>query len=266
MGIELFLGLAIGLVMALTGAGGGILAVPILIFGLRLGINEAAPVGLLAVGVSAALGAVLGLRAGIVRYKAALLMATTGVLFAPIGVWILHCMDTRVLSVLFAMVLLFISVRTFRQAGKDSQGAEANNGEKLPCVRSASTGKFIWNVSCARALAIAGSIAGLLSGLLGVGGGFVIVPTLKRHTDLPMQSVIATSLAVIALVSVSGVIASASGGTLNGAIAMPFAAGTMLGMVIGRMAASHIAGAVLQKAFALVSALVAVGMILKVAA
>ncbi len=74
----LVLGFAVGVILALTGAGGGILAVPFLVFGVGLSMAEAGPIGLLAVGLAATLGAVMGLRNGIVRYKAALLTASAG--------------------------------------------------------------------------------------------------------------------------------------------------------------------------------------------
>ena len=77
---SLGLGVAIGVILALTGAGGGILAVPALVFGVRLGMAQAGPVGLLAVGMAAALGAVLGLRNGTVRYRAALLISLAGMM------------------------------------------------------------------------------------------------------------------------------------------------------------------------------------------
>ena len=65
--LALAYGAAVGLVLALTGAGGGIIAVPLLVFGLDLPMRQAAPVGLLAVGLAAAVGAILGLREGLVR-------------------------------------------------------------------------------------------------------------------------------------------------------------------------------------------------------
>ena len=65
------LGGCVGLILGLTGAGGAIMAVPLLVFGLHLQVAQAAPIALLAVGLSAALGAVLGLRKGQVRYRAA---------------------------------------------------------------------------------------------------------------------------------------------------------------------------------------------------
>ena len=73
--ISALLGLLVGVILALTGAGGGILAVPALVFGTGIGVAQAGPIGLLAVGIAASLGAILGLRAGQVRYRAALLIA-----------------------------------------------------------------------------------------------------------------------------------------------------------------------------------------------
>ncbi|MGV3742475.1 MAG: sulfite exporter TauE/SafE family protein [Burkholderiaceae bacterium] len=259
--IEILLGLVVGIIMALTGAGGGILAVPLLVFGAGLNLAQAAPVGLLAVGVSAAFGAVLGLKKGIVRYKAALLMASAGMVLAPLGVWLANRIDNRWLSVLFALVLLFVAMRTYLQA-KDDKDSRAHE-RTPPCIVGAETGKFIWTGACARSLALSGSIAGLLSGLLGVGGGFVMVPALKRYTDLVMQSIIASSLAVIALVSISGVTSSALTGSLDWNIALPFAAGAVGGMLAGRSGASRIPAATLQKGFATLSAVVAVGMIIR---
>lgn len=80
------LGAVVGLILALAGAGGGVLAVPLLVFGLHLTIMQAAPVGLIAVGAASGLGAALGLREGIVRYPAAALIGITGMLLAPVGV------------------------------------------------------------------------------------------------------------------------------------------------------------------------------------
>ncbi|HJV88528.1 MAG TPA: sulfite exporter TauE/SafE family protein [Noviherbaspirillum sp.] len=261
----LILGIIVGVVLALTGAGGGILAVPLLIFGARLGVAEAGPIGLLAVGMAATLGALLGLRAGTVRYRAALLVACAGMLFSPAGIWLAQRTDNRWLGVLFALIMLYVAVRTYRQvrqAGKHASHTEALHAPP-PCVRYRESGRFIWTLPCARALALSGTLAGLLSGLLGVGGGFVMVPALRRYTDLGMESIIPTSLAVIALVSAMGVASSAIAGQLNWGIALPFSLGSLGGMIAGRFIAGRLAGPQMQKGFAMVSALVAVGMIVK---
>ena len=82
------LGGLVGLVLGLSGAGGGVIAVPLLVFGLNLPMQAAAPVGLIAVGLAAGIGAALGLREGIVRYRAAALIGLFGMLVAPLGVWL----------------------------------------------------------------------------------------------------------------------------------------------------------------------------------
>jgi uncharacterized membrane protein YfcA len=261
MVITLGLGLVVGIILALTGAGGGILAVPLLVFGVGLSVAEAGPIGLLAVGLAAAFGAGLGLKAGTVRYKAALLMAGSGIVFSPLGTWLARRMDNRWLGVLFAVVLLFVAYRTFQKAQAKAPDSELGNHLAPPCIRDSNSGRLVWTTRCARALALSGTVAGWLSGLLGVGGGFVLVPALQRYTDLAMQSVMATSLAVIALVSVGGVLSSAFAGHLNWAVAVPFCGGALAGMMGGRLIASRLAGPQLQKGFAAISALVAIGMI-----
>ncbi len=263
--ISLGLGLVVGVVLALTGAGGGILAVPLLVFGMQMGVAQAGPIGLLAVGMAAALGAILGLKAGIVRYRAAVLISATGMLLSPVGLWLAHRSDNRWLSVLFALVLLFVAFKTFRRAtSKQAVRQDSADDLEQPCMRDSGTGRFVWTARCARSLALSGTVAGLLSGLLGVGGGFVMVPALQRYTNLDMQSTVATSLAVIALVSVTGVASSAFAGSMTWAVALPFAAGALAGMLGGRIVSDRLAGPQLQIGFAAVSALVAVGMIAKV--
>ena len=256
----LALGGVVGLILALTGAGGGILAVPLLVFGTGIGVAAAGPIGLMAVGMAAVLGTALGLKAGIVRYRAALLIAAAGMLLSPVGLWAARQVDARWLSVLFALVLLYVALNTFRQVSRKGPTAAATH---VVCQRSGESGRFVWTRPCALAMALSGGLAGLLSGLLGVGGGFVMVPALQRHTDLPMTSAVATSLAVIALISLTGVAATAASGHMDWAIALPFSAGAMAGMLAGRQLASRLAGPHLQMGFAAVSALVAIAMIVK---
>ena len=251
------LGSVIGLLLALTGAGGGILAVPLLVFGLHLGVAQAAPIGLVAVGLSAAFGAALGLHARIVRYRAAALIGGLGMLLAPLGVAAAQRIPNAPLTIAFAAVLAITAWRTFRRTLHAAGRAQASRAA-LPCVVDAADGRLVWTRPCARALAITGMVSGLLSGLLGVGGGFVIVPALSRYTDLPMRSIVATSLAVIALVSVGGVGAAALHGSLEWRIALPFAAGAVVALLVGRVVAARVAGTRLQQGFALVSAVVAV--------
>ena len=260
------LGSVVGLILALTGAGGAIVAVPLLVFGLGLGVAQAAPIGLFAVALAAGIGALLALREGRVRYKAAALMAATGAVISPAGLWVAHHVPDAPLTLVFALVLARVAWRMLRQQpgpAHDLHGGAEPCPSDLPCRLNLERGKLDWTAPCARALALSGAAAGFLSGLLGVGGGFVIVPALKRASDIPMQGIVATSLAVIALVSIAGVAASAASGHMLWLNALPFAAGALAGMLGGRGFARHVSGARLQQSFAVFAGCVAVGMAVK---
>lgn len=258
MTVAAALGCFVGLLLALTGAGGGILAVPLLVFGLGLDVARSAPIGLIAVGLAAALGAGLGLREGLVRYRAAALIGGVGMVLAPAGVLAAQRIPNAPLTVAFSLVLAYTAYRMYLRSVERHDGAEDEARAVLPCVRDARDGRLVWTRACARALAATGAVAGLLSGLLGVGGGFVIVPALTKYTDLTARSIVATSLAVIALVSAGGVGAAAVHGTVDWAIAMPFAGGSAVALLVGRTIAARVAGPALQKSFAVFSAMVAV--------
>jgi len=257
------LGAVVGLTLALTGAG-GILAVPLLVFVLHLGVAQSAPVALLAVGLASALGAVLGLRRGQVRYRAALLIGGAGMLLAPVGVVLAQRLPNGPLMVLFAFVMAGSASAMYRRGRAGGRPAQVGEGaRRRTCVRDPGTGRFIWTRPCALALAFTGMGSGLLTGLLGVGGGFVIVPALTRYSDLAAESVVGTSLAVIALVSVSGVTSAAAHGAVPWDIALPFSCGAMVALLAGRRLARRLSGPWLQLCFAAISAGVALMLLLR---
>jgi uncharacterized protein len=256
MSVAAGLGSFVGLLLALTGAGGGIVAVPLLVFGLGLNVMQSAPIGLIAVGLAAALGATLGLREGLVRYRAAALIGGVGMMLAPVGVMAAQRLPNAPLTIAFSLVLAYAAYRMYLRSTGRLDSADAARAV-LPCVRDARDGRLVWTRPCAQALAVIGAISGALSGLLGVGGGFVIVPALTKYTDLTARSIVATSLAVIALVSVGGVGAAAVHGAIDWTIAVPFAAGSSVALLLGRQVAARVAGPVLQRSFAVFSAIVA---------
>lgn len=257
------LGTLVGFLLALTGAGGGILAVPLLIFGANLTVAQAAPIALLAVGISASLGAGIGFHGGVVRYKAGILMGVTGLVFAPVGIWLSHQLNNTLMTIIFSVVLLIVSYRTFNKGKSDSNSADTEFSSKVACVRNNTSGKFIWTSSCARSLSLSGMVTGILSGLLGVGGGFVLVPALRKYTDLTMKSVVPTSLFVISLVSLFTVASSAVFGNLKWDVGAPFAAGALTGMAVGYFVSKKLNGVHMQKAFALFSGVIALFMFTK---
>ena len=250
--------------MGLTGAGGGILSVPLLVFILHLSVAEAAPISLSAITLAAGVGALLGLKNKILRYKAAGLMAIIGLTLTPLGLWISQRTPNAPLLIIFSLTLFYISIRLYRQAFKEIHGiADFADKPTPPCLLDTSVGKLAWNIPCARALMFSGGLAGFLSGLLGVGGGFVIVPALKRYTDLPVNSIVATSLGVLAIVAGGGTIFSALSGNLNFNIAAPFSLGALLGLLVGRAFGKKLSGPRLQQIFSALAFSVALGLIFK---
>jgi len=261
--ISIGLGAFIGLMMALTGAGGGILSVPLLVFGLNLSVASAGPIGLLAIALAGSLGAIHGLRTKLLRYRAALVMAILGVILAPVGIYLAHRIPNQPLLIAFAILLAIVSIRMLIQAQHEISGKAPKETPAPPCRLDQSIGRLIWSVPCARALMGSGAIAGFLSGLLGVGGGFIIVPALKKLTDLPMQSIVATSLGVLALIAITGVTSAAIAGHLNWPIAIPFAGGAALGMLLGGLIAKQISGPRIQQAFAIFTFLISLSLLYK---
>jgi uncharacterized membrane protein YfcA len=261
--LTLAIGVFVGILMGLTGAGGGILSVPLLVFLLHLPISEAGPIALTAITISASVGAMIGLNAKMLRYKAAVFMALFGLLLSPLGLWLAQKTPNTPLLILFSLVLMYVSIRMLLQVRRIMSGKSTPIVKAPPCQLDLSIGKLIWTVPCARALMFAGASAGFLSGLLGVGGGFILVPALNKFTDLPMKSIVATSLGVLAIVSAGGAFISLASGTLNMGIAIPFSIGSLLGLLLGKFLEKKISGPRVQQIFAIFTLIIAVSLLIK---
>lgn len=257
------LGILVGVLMGLTGAGGGILSVPLLVFFLGLPIAEAAPIALCAVALASSIGAILGLRNKILRYKAAGFMAIFGLVLSPVGLWIAPQIPNAPLQIIFSLILLYVAIRLLTQARNEINGIPEENRKAPPCLINPAIGKLQWTLPCARALMFAGSLAGFLSGLLGVGGGFIIVPALKRYTDLPVKSIVATSLGVLAIITGGGAIFSTASGGLNIPVAAPFALAALGGLLLGMLLGKKLSGPHTQLIFSIFTLVVAISLLVK---
>jgi uncharacterized membrane protein YfcA len=254
-------GIVTGFVLGLTGSGGAIIAVPLLIFGLRATVAEAAPVALLSVGVSAAVATYPAFRQKIVRYRAASLIAGTGMLITPAGVWVAQQFSDALLTGLFSAVLTYAAWYMYRK----SQEAPVQPGitASPPCQLDLESGRLIWTIPCTKGLLASGTTTGFLSGLLGVGGGFIIIPALRKVSDLPMKTLIATALSITALISLAGVVSATSMGFMNWSLALPFTAGTVTGTLLGKRYAHNFDEIKLQRGFAILAWGIAFSMFVK---
>ena len=158
---------------------------------------------LVAVAAGAIVGAIDGFRHRLVRYKAAMLMAACGIPMTHLGQTWAHALPQHLLMAGFAALMLAVARRFYGQARMD----RAASDDVLHWVFiNEVTGKFIWTPVTALVLAGIGIFTGLMTGLLGVGGGFLIVPLMRRFTNLSMAGIVATSLFLISMVSGGGVV------------------------------------------------------------
>ena len=250
MTLVLVLGIFIGAIMGLTGAGGGILAVPVLVAGMHWSMQQAAPVALIAVAAGAAVGAIDGFRHRLVRYKAAILMAICGIPVTRLGQYWAHLLPQYLLMGGFALLMLAVSWRFYKQSKQTHLNSE-EDALRLAFI-SNETGKFIWTPVAALVLAAIGMLTGLMTGLLGVGGGFLIVPLMRRFTHLAVPGIVATSLFVITLVGSGGVANALLAGAELPVVETSSFVGAMIGgMLIGRRVSRNLQAWQVQRGFAL---------------
>jgi uncharacterized membrane protein YfcA len=133
-----------------------------------------------------------------------------------------------------------------------------------PCQFNAEKKTLSLTAPCTAVLILVGICTGILSGLFGVGGGFIIVPALTLVTQLDIKRAVATSLFVITLISGAALFSSlVSGRAVDLIIAGPFLMGGVVGMLLGRVVADKLSGPLLQKCFAVMIVIVAVLTLLK---
>lgn len=271
---SLLFGLMVGFSLGLTGGGGSIFAVPLLVYGLAMPAHEAVGVSLVAVGATALGGAIVRLWRGEVDLKAALLFGTAGIVGAPLGSGLGAKLPAEFLLGGFALLMLLVAARMWHQAvRRPAEARVVRAGDDAldpasvagPACRINPAGGLTLTSRCALVLALGGVITGLLSGLFGVGGGFLIVPALVLVASLPMRRAVATSLLVIALISAAG---SASyllaGRPLALVVTALFVLGGLGGMVLGARLSRRLAGPQLQKLFATAMVGVAIYMLARV--
>lgn len=258
--LTLLFGTLVGFSLGLTGGGGAIFAVPLLVYGLSMPAREAVGVSLLTVGSTSLVGFVQRARRGMVEFPTGLLFAVAGMMGAPGGSWLGNQIPEAVLLGLFALLMLVIAFRMWQKAADSAARLpvimDVNAG---PTCRRDPEGKLRLTSQCAMLLGLVGLGAGVLSGMFGVGGGFIIVPALVMFSGMGMQRAIGTSLLVITLISGSGTVSHLlAGKDLSLATAGVFTAGSIAGLFAGSGLAQRLAGPTLQKVFA--AAIVAVAL------
>ena len=219
----------VGISLGLLGGGGSILTVPLLAYVAGLEPKPAIATSLLVVGVTSAVGAITHARAGRVRWKVAAVFGAAAMGGAYAGGRLAHLVPGNVLLIAFSLIMIAAAVamlRGRRDVADESAGP-------LPIAR----------------IVLQGAVVGMISGLVGAGGGFLLVPALALLGGLPMPVAVGTSLVVISMQSFAGFAGHLSGEVIDWKLAGMVTAAAVVGSVIGGRLTSYVEAATLRKAF-----------------
>lgn len=265
--LSLLFGAIVGLSLGLTGGGGAIFAVPLLVYGLNVPPREAVSVSLAAVGATALVGFLHRWSLREVETPTGLLFAAAGMFGAPFGTWLADRLPDPALLLSFAALMIVVAVRLWQQANRVDAAPSAcpdDCGPDGPTCQRDADGRLILTSRCAVLLLLVGVATGVLSGLFGVGGGFVIVPALVLFSGMSMHRAVGTSLMVIALVSVSAITSQLwAGRVIPADVTLLFVLGGVAGLFAGQRIGRRLSGPALQKVFVVAILAVAVFVVVR---
>ncbi|ABH00889.1 possible permease (plasmid) [Rhodococcus jostii RHA1] len=217
--VALALGAIIGVLLGLLGGGGSILAVPALVFGLGLDLEQAIPISLLVIGVASLVGAVPKIRQHQVNWRMAGVFAACGIPATFAGSAIGRLLPQSVVMIGFAAVMVVAGIRMLMDRGDTGTACDVGDSG------------IDWR-RCAPRSIPAGIAVGFLTGLFGVGGGFLIIPALVLMLGLQMSVAVGTSLVIIVANSAAGLVSHLSGASIDWAITAAFAGTAIVGSLI----------------------------------
>lgn len=266
--LAVLFGAIVGFSLGLTGGGGAIFAVPLLVYGLAIAPSEAVGISLASVGAMSAAGLLGRWRTGHVEPKTGLIFAVAGMLGTPVGTWVAGQIPPQLLLLLFALLMLVVAVRMWTGARRATVriACSPDEDDAGPTCRRDPEGVLRLTSRCAGLLALVGVGTGVLAGLFGVGGGFVIVPALVVFSGMSIHRAVGTSLLVITLISLGGVASHLlMGRSISLETTLLFVTGGIAGMGLGILASHRLSGPSLQRTFAVAIIAVAIFVISKTA-
>lgn len=250
------LGFLIGVSLGALGGGGSILAVPVLVFVAGQDPASATTISLLVVGIASTIGAVGHWRHGRVRLGPGLLFGLIGVVGSLAGSALNRRLDGDVLLLAFAGLVLIAASRIVVGCPSCTRIGELQALASTAEPGGVATRTRVAQRSGLVKIAAAGTFVGFLTGLFGVGGGFVIVPALALVLRYPMPQAIGTSLVVIA-VNTAIAFAARLGGSIDWGTTLLFAVAASAGVGAGTRIADRIRPQAMQRSFAVLLVAVA---------
>jgi len=228
--LDLALGFGIGLSLGLMGGGGSLLTVPALVYLVGQTPQAAVTTSLAIVSANSMMGASFHRGQGTLNWQVALVFGGSGMVVAYLASGLSKLLPPALLLTSFSVLMLLVGALMLIRQGGDVDKLRAPRS--FPVVFASGAG------------------VGLLTGILGVGGGFLIVPALVMLVGLPMQMAVGTSLVVIAMNSLAGFIGHAGDSSLNISLTLIFTTAGLLGTFAGARLNKRLPADKLQKVFA----------------
>jgi uncharacterized membrane protein YfcA len=226
----------IGLALGVFGGGGSILAVPVLVLFTHLAPAGAVGTSLAIVGMTSLIASYAHHRRGVVKPKVALLFGLSGMVTSFLGARLTGLVSGSVIMVAFAILMLVVGIGML--SGKSRIAANAGEAPRRAPRPTAAM--------------LAGVGVGLVTGFLGVGGGFLVVPALIAFAGLDMREAVGTSLFVIAINSAAGFVGHLGGGQLDPTLIAVLTAPAVAGALVGERVAREVSMLQLRRGFGLV--------------
>lgn len=251
------LGALVGFALGAVGGGGSVLAVPLLVFGAGMNPRVATTGSLVVVGVTALGGALAHARTGRVHLRAALVLSAAAALWSVAGSWLNRSVHPDVILLAFGLLTLPVASAMWKRGQRARTRVPVPAGARGPSADPAAsspvTARGPAGTAPTRVLSIvvAGGAVGLLTGFLGVGGGFVVVPALVFALRLPMADAVGTSLVVIAANTGIALLARLpAGAEIPWLVVLAFSGAGVLGALAGNRVAGRARPGSLERGFA----------------
>jgi uncharacterized membrane protein YfcA len=252
-----FAAVLMGLVLGVIGGGGSILTVPILVYLMGVTPDVATGYSLLIVGATAAYGAVRYFKEGLVDVKSSILFAIPSIIAVYLSrAYLMPAIPETIefqsisidknlgIMVLFASLMLASAAMMLKKAYSKAIPADVATENTSP------------NIAL---IVIEGAVVGVITGILGAGGGFLIIPALVLILGMPMKNAVGASLFIIALKSLLGFVGDLQTGIQLEMPLLPLMlVATFIGMAISTKVAGKLDGTALQKFFAFFTLVIAV--------
>lgn len=258
---------------SMLGLGGGFIMVPALTLGLGLDIKVAISASLIGIIANSSTASTTYLKEGLTNVKLGLVLETATALGAIIGALIAVLIHSQTLAFIFALVLIILAIFMYLRPEEIHVAKEANEKEeKSKDTYLDLSGEYYdkgfdkkvkYEAKSVEKGLAASFVAGNLSGIMGIGGGVVKVPTMNLLMNVPMKVAIATSTFMLGITAVAGALIYYSFGYVDSVITVLVIIGIIVGAKSGSMLARKIETAMLKKGFIVVLIIISVLMFMK---